>query len=90
MTIERFIWTDHADKRRAERLFERSDVERAIRAGHADRRINRGEADWRVHGLTIDGRRFAVLYDHPRRSDDNTVLIVNILDAPQPSRRRVS
>jgi hypothetical protein len=90
VAIERFVWTDHAEKRCAERLFDRSDVERAIRAGHADRQLNRGEADWRVHGLAIDGRRFAVLYDHPSRDDDKTVLIVNVLDVPRPSRRRVS
>ncbi|MGA2162980.1 MAG: DUF4258 domain-containing protein [Solirubrobacteraceae bacterium] len=90
MTVECFIWTNHAEERRAERLFDRPDVERAIRAGHADRRINHGEADWRVHGLTIDGRRFAALYDHPCRADDKTVLVVNVLDAPSPARRRVS
>ncbi|HWY17940.1 MAG TPA: hypothetical protein VNY27_04425 [Solirubrobacteraceae bacterium] len=46
MPIERFIWTTHAEDKRAKRLLDRLTVELALRGGHADRQINRGRADW--------------------------------------------
>jgi hypothetical protein len=90
VNIERFIWTVHAEDKRAKRMIDRIAVERAILNGHADRQINRGDADWRIYGLTLDGRNFAVLYDHPCRNDDKAVRIVTVLDAPDRSRWRVT
>lgn len=78
MTIERFIWTIHAERRRRLRLLDRLDVERAIRDGHGTPRINRGQADWVAYGLCTDGRRFTVVYDHPHNSDDEAVRIVSV------------
>ncbi len=78
MPIERFIWTTHAEDKRAKRLLDRSAVEQVIREGHAERRINRGEAEWRVDGLLTDGRRFAVVYDHPHRADHKAARIVSV------------
>ncbi|HEX3391834.1 MAG TPA: DUF4258 domain-containing protein [Solirubrobacteraceae bacterium] len=80
MTIEHFIWTAHAERRRKQRLLDRVEVERAIRAGHAVPAINRGQADWRAHGLTGDGRRFVVVYDHPHRHNPQTARIVSLWD----------
>jgi Domain of unknown function (DUF4258) len=80
VTIERFIWTTHAERRRTERLLDRSEMERAIRDGHADRQINPGRADWLVHGLTVDGRRFETVYDHPHGNDHSAVRIVSVWD----------
>jgi hypothetical protein len=34
MAIERFIWTTHAEDKRAKRLLDRSELERSIRDGH--------------------------------------------------------
>jgi hypothetical protein len=78
--IERVIWTVHAEDKRAKRLLDRFELERAIRNGHANRQINRGKADWRIDGLLIDGRRFAVVYDHPHSNDLETVTIVSVWD----------
>ena len=78
--IERFIWTEHAERRCRRRLLDRIEVERAIRSGHSVPRINRGRADWRAHGLTGDGRRFVVVYDHPHRHDQLTARIVSVWD----------
>ncbi len=80
MPIERFIWTLHAERRRARRLIDRIAVERAVRERHADRQINRGDAAWRIEGLLPDGRRFIVVYDHPRRRDLETALIASVWD----------
>jgi hypothetical protein len=80
MPIERFIWTTHAESRRARRLLDRSTLERAIRDGHAERQINRGDADWRIYGLLPDGRHFVVVYDHPNGTDRTTALIVSVWD----------
>lgn len=80
MTIERFIWTAHAEERRGEHLLDRLAVERAIRSGHAERQINRGSTDWRIHGLMVDGRSFVVIYDHPHHGDHKAVRIVSVWD----------
>jgi hypothetical protein len=80
MAIERFIWTVHAERRRKQRLLDREEVERTIRAGYALPAINRGQADWRAYGLTDDGRRFVVVYDHPHRRDLQTARIVSLWD----------
>ncbi len=80
MPIERFIWTIHAEKRRAERLLDRFELEYAIRNGHADRQINPGEADWLIDGLLVDGRRFKIVYDHPHGNDHAAVRIVSVWD----------
>jgi hypothetical protein len=76
--IEHFIWTLHAERRRKQRLLDPVAVERAIRAGHRSPRINRGQAEWMAHGLTIDGRRFVVVYDHPHYGDPQTARIVSV------------
>ncbi|MGA2165287.1 MAG: hypothetical protein ABSH36_12560 [Solirubrobacteraceae bacterium] len=80
MMIERFIWTSHAEDKRAKRLLDRFAVERAIRDGHPERQINRGHADWLVHGLMVDGRRFEAVYDHPHDNDHAAVRIVSVWD----------
>jgi hypothetical protein len=80
MPIERFIWTTHAEDKRAKRLLDRSALERAVRNSHSERTINRGQADWRVHGLLADGRRFTVVYDHPHGSDHAAVRIITVWD----------
>jgi hypothetical protein len=77
MKIDRFLWTDHALERLAERRLARGDVERAIRDGHSGRRVNPGSADWRVHGTRSDGKRFAAIYDHPAHGEQTTVRIVS-------------
>jgi hypothetical protein len=78
--IERYIWTTHAEDKRAKRLLDRLTVELAIRGGHADRQINHGRADWLIRGLMADGRRFEVVYDHPHGSDHAAVRIVSVWD----------
>lgn len=80
MTIERFVWTTHAEDRRTQRLLDRSEVERAICNSHANRQINPGDADWLIDGLLADGRHFEVVYDHPHGSDHALVLIVSVWD----------
>jgi hypothetical protein len=80
MAIERFIWTIHAERRRVERLLNRSELEWAVRRGHTEREINPGEAAWLIRGLLIDGRHFEIVYDHPHRSDHATVRIVSVWD----------
>jgi hypothetical protein len=80
MPIERFIWTTHAEKRRAERLLDRSALERSIHDGHGERQINRGEAAWRIYGLLADGRHFVIAYYHPHGSDHAAVRIVSVWD----------
>jgi len=80
MTIERFIWTTHAEDRRTQRLLDRCELERAIRNGHAGRRLNRSHADWLINGLLTDGRHFEIVYDHPHRGDHTAVRIVSVWD----------
>lgn len=77
MTIERFVWTDHAELRLGERGLTRHEVEEAIREGHSIREVNRGDADWRVYGARSDGRKFAVVYDNPVRGDASAVRVVS-------------
>jgi hypothetical protein len=87
MSIERFIWTEHADLRLSDRGLSRREVEAAVRFGHPLREVNRGDADWRVHGTRSDGRQFAVIYDHPALNDSCTARIVSVWplrDLPQP------
>lgn len=86
MAIERFIWTRHAERKRARRLIDRGTVERAIRDGHGNRAINRGQADWLVRGSLPDGRSFEVVYDHPASRDPAAVVIVSVWDCD--ARRR--
>lgn len=52
MSIETFIWTDHALLRLSQRRLERLDVEEAIRASHDERKANDGQADWLVQAMT--------------------------------------
>jgi hypothetical protein len=80
MPIERFVWTLHAEQKRAERLLDRVGVERAVRNGHPNRQINRGRADWLIHGLLVDGRRVEVVYDYPYGADHAAALIVSVWD----------
>ncbi len=77
MAIERFVWTEHALLRLAQRRLTRLDVERAIRAGHEDRRVNNGEADWLVVGITAHGVPFEAVYDHPAGSDESRARVVS-------------
>jgi hypothetical protein len=86
MPIERFIWTEHAEQRLAERGLTRVDVERAIREGHDARRINTGDADWRVHGIRPDEREFEVVYDHPIGGDRTAARIVSAWPLRKPRR----
>ena len=76
--IEHLIWTDHAELRLSDRGLGRLEVEDVVRDGHQHREVNRGDADWRVHGTRSDGRRFAVIYDHPALDDPNLARIVSI------------
>ncbi|HSS32091.1 MAG TPA: DUF4258 domain-containing protein [Solirubrobacterales bacterium] len=78
MAIERFLWTEHAERRLSQRAFSKAQVDEAIRDGHASRQINRGDADWRVYGTRSDGRRFAVIYDHPSLGDPTVARIVSV------------
>jgi hypothetical protein len=83
MPIERFIWTTHAEKRRAERLLDRSELERSVRDGHAERqrmKIPPAPADWLLAGITITGISFEAVYDHPHGSDHAAVRIVSVWD----------
>ncbi|HEY5192802.1 MAG TPA: hypothetical protein VIJ39_02875 [Solirubrobacteraceae bacterium] len=76
--IERFIWTEHAEQRCKRRLLDRAQVEGTIQAGHDIPRVNRGPAGWMAHGLSADGRRFVVVYDHPHNWDLQTARIVSV------------
>jgi hypothetical protein len=83
--IERFIWTEHAERRLGQRGLTRLDVEAVVRDGHDSREINRGDADWRVYGARSDGRRFAVIYDHPAQADAGLARIVSVWPLREPS-----
>jgi hypothetical protein len=78
MAIERFVWTDHALERLAQRRLTRREVEQAVEREHEARKPNRGAGDWRVHDQRIDGRRFAVIYDHPVGRDQRAARIVTV------------
>lgn len=77
MSIETFIWTDHALLRLSQRRLERSDVEETIRANHDERKANDGQADWSVRAMTPLEVRIEAIYDHPVSSDEATVRIVS-------------
>ena len=78
--IERFDWTDHAERRIREREFHRINVEMAIRLGHDGRSRNDGRADWMVLGQRMAGASFVVIYDHPVGEDLDRVRIVSVWD----------
>lgn len=78
MAIERFVWTDHAEFRRAQRHLDRSAVERVITDGHAGRQANDGRAEWLISGNTADGVPFEAIYDHPHGDDQGAVRIVSV------------
>jgi hypothetical protein len=78
MAIERFIWTEHAQMRLAERHLDAAEIERAIRELHAERQENDGRAEWLVGGVTADGAAFEAIYDHPHGEDDTAVRIVSV------------
>jgi hypothetical protein len=77
MSIETFIWTDHALLRLSQRRLERFDVEEAIRANHDERKANDGQADWLVRATTALGVRIEAIYDHPVGSAEATIRIVS-------------
>ncbi len=78
MRIERFVWTEHARMRLAQRNLDQAEVEQAIRQGHAEREANDGRAEWLVSGLLSDGMPFEAIYDHPHGEDDAAVRIVSV------------
>ena len=78
--IERFDWTDHAERRARERNLHRFLVEKTVRLGHDERSRNVGRADWRVHGQRSDGESFVVIYDHPVANDVSRVRLVSVWD----------
>jgi hypothetical protein len=76
--VRRVYWTDHSLQRLAERGLTLEEVEVVVEEGHPARTLNRGEADWRLHGASSDGRRFAVVYDHPVLGDPTAARIVSV------------
>jgi Domain of unknown function (DUF4258) len=78
MSIERSVWTAHAQQRIQQRRLDRHEVEQAIRQGHDSREVNDGRAQWLVRGTTADGTPFEAIYDHPHRGDVETVRIVSV------------
>ncbi len=78
MPIERFVWTDHALQRLAQRGLTGDEVERAITRGHDTRKPNRGAGDWRVYGQRADRRRFVVIYDKPVGRDQRAARVVTV------------
>jgi uncharacterized protein YuzE len=81
MEIDRFVWTEHALMRLAQRGLDAADVEEAIRTGHAEREVNDGRAEWLVSCELTDGTTFEAIYDHPHGGDDTAVRIVSGLEA---------
>jgi hypothetical protein len=77
VAIERIVWTEHAERRIEQRGLTRPEVEEAVLSGHGSREINRGDADWRAYGARSDGRRFAVIYDHPALGDSTLARVVS-------------
>jgi hypothetical protein len=75
--IDRFVWTEHARMRLAQRGLEADDVEQAIRGSHSDRKVNDGRAEWLVSGALSDGTPFEAIYDHPHGDDEAAVRIVS-------------
>lgn len=78
MEIERFIWTEHARSRLAQRRLDAIEVERVIGERHAHRQENDGRAEWLVGGVTADGTPFEAIYDHPHGEDEAAVRIVSV------------
>jgi hypothetical protein len=78
VTINRFIWTDHAEFRREQRHLDRTAIEHAIANGHDDRQVNDGRAEWLLTGKTAEHVPFEVVYDHPHGTDENAVRIVSV------------
>jgi hypothetical protein len=76
--VERIYWTSHALERAGRRGLTGEEVERVVRLGHGKRALNRGDADWRLYGTRPDGRRFAVIYDHPVFGDPGAARIVSV------------
>jgi hypothetical protein len=76
--IERFIWTEHARIRVAQRHLDAAEVEQAINEGHADREVNDGRAEWLLSGVLPDGSAFEAIYDHPHGDDNAAVRIVSV------------
>ncbi|HEU4737424.1 MAG TPA: DUF4258 domain-containing protein [Solirubrobacterales bacterium] len=76
--IQRILWTEHAQLRLKDRGLTSHDVEEVVREGHESREANHGVADWRVHGTRSDGRRFAVIYDHPAFGDPAVARIISV------------
>jgi hypothetical protein len=72
--IKRIYRTAHAELRLAQRGLSSDEIDRAIREG--EREVNPGEADWRTYGVRHDGRRFAVLFDHPVLGDPAAARVV--------------
>jgi uncharacterized protein DUF4258 len=77
VSIETFIWTDHALLRLSQRRLERFDVEEALRASHDERNANDGQADWLVRAMTPLGAWIEAIYDHPVGNDDATIRVVS-------------
>lgn len=77
MEIERFVWTEHARMRLAQRELDAADVEQAIGEGHAKREVNDGRAEWLISGALADGTLFEAIYDHPHGNDEAAVRIVS-------------
>ena len=78
MEIERFVWTEHARMRLAQRGLDAVDVEQAIRSGHAVREVSDGRAEWLVSGVLSNGTPFEAIYDHPHGDDEAAVRIVSV------------
>ena len=77
MSIEKFIWTDHALLRLFQRRLDHFDVEATIRANHEERRANDGKADWLVRAITPLGVRIEAIYDHPVGLDEAAIRVVS-------------
>ena len=77
MSIDRIIWTDHAELRLGQRGLTRFEVEAAVRDTDDVREVNRGDADWRIEGVRADGRKFVVVYDCPVDGEENVACVVS-------------
>jgi hypothetical protein len=77
VSVETFIWTNHALLRLSQRRLDRRDVEEAIRGSHDERKPNDGRADWLVGAMTPAGVRIEAIYDHPVGDDEATIRIVS-------------
>jgi Domain of unknown function (DUF4258) len=77
VSVETFIWTNHALLRLSQRRLERFDVEQAIRTNHDERKTNDGQADWLLRAMTPLGVWIEAIYDHPVADDEETVRVVS-------------